>query len=168
MSVLAYCKNENKPPTWVRFLPNVNEDILKPADQPGVHAQAHYIKECASGSRFNSKWGQLGMYEWVRNQSIYTLNAAEKKIFNYYINGYNPVIHTPVLTHTFTTDYLLSGDAPIWTGSDKPDKMVKHMPYEHSVGKIDEVVIGGSSGVSLSQTTCPYEFDDTWEWLKTG
>ena len=46
--------------------------------------------------------------------------------------------------------------------------MVKHMPYEHSVGKIDEVVIGGDSGVSLSQTTCPYEFDDTWEWLKTG
>ena len=105
MSVLAYCKNENKPPTWVRYLPNVNSDVLKSDDAPSVHANGRYIKECANGSKFNAKWGQIGAWQWVRNQSVYELNAAEKKVFNYYVNGINPELHVPVLTHTQTVSY---------------------------------------------------------------
>lgn len=66
-SVLAYCKNENKPPTWVRYLPTVNGDPAKSPDQPSTKSNARYIKECASGSKYNAKWGQVGAFQWVRN-----------------------------------------------------------------------------------------------------
>lgn len=66
-SVLAYCKNENKPPKWVKYLPTVNGDPAKSLDQPSTKSNARYIKECASGSKYNAKWGQVGAFQWVRN-----------------------------------------------------------------------------------------------------
>lgn len=160
MSVLAYCKNENKPPKWVRYLPNVNSDVLKSEEAPSQFSNGRYIKECANGSKFNAKWGQIGAWQWVRNQSVYELNEPEKKIFNYYVNGINPTLHYPVLTHTTTVNYERNLSAQWIT----IDGKVKHINCEGAVGKIDECVAAGY----LSAAFCPYTFLDEWKWLKTG
>ena len=162
MSVLAYCKNESKPPAWKRFLPDVNGDILKSDDQPSQFSNARYVKECASGSKYNARWGQIGAWEWVRNQSVYELNDNEKKTFNYYVNGINPQLHVPVLTHTKTLVYHKSLDTRWVTIAGK----VIHIPPEGIVGKVDECV----TAEDLGGRGCPYRdiLAEGWKWLKTG
>ena len=162
VSVLAYCKNENKPPKWVRYLPNVNSDVLKSDEAPSQFSNGRYIKECANGSKFNAKWGQIGAWQWVRNQSVYELNEPEKKVFNYYVNNINPELHVPVLTHTKTVNYKRNLSSE-WVTL---DGKVKHINLEGAVGKIDECV----SLSELSAAFCPYTFlsSDEWTWLKTG
>lgn len=165
MNVLAYCKNENGAPHWIKYIPNVNYDILKPdtSDWPEKQtAEAQYIKECAQGNSYSTKWGYLKTHQWVRHQSVYELNDHEQDIYDYYVNGYNPTFHYPVLTHTYTAKYAKDLSADWWT----EDGEVKHVPEGRTIGKIDECL--DLETQPLSATTCPYKFDYDWCWLKTG
>lgn len=177
MSVLTYCKNAGGSPHWERFIPNANDDILKPDASKEVQtAEATYIKECAQSSNYNARWGQLGAYEWVRNLSVYSLNDKEKQIFQYYINNINPRMHVPVLTHTITSKYSKYGEK--WRDL---FGRIKHIPYKHDtdgthVGNIIDTVLKSSQLTDGMPNGCPY---DTWytdkngneqryEWLCTG
>lgn len=152
-SVLTYCKNpKDAVPKWERFIPNANKDVLKPDGNPSEKATAQFIKECAGRSNFNTKWGQLGVYEWVRNCSVYSLNESEKKIFQYYINNINPIVHVPVLTHTVTTKYPKLNKR--WRTI---NGKVLHIPYTSDDGniaaKIDQVV----QTSYFEKLGCPYD-----------
>lgn len=65
---------------------------------------------------------------------MYELNDHEKDIYDYYVNGYNPTFHYPVLTHTYTAKYAKDLSADWWTD----DGEVKHVPEGRTIGKIDE------------------------------
>lgn len=135
-------------------------------DDPSDHAKiahADCVIKCSQlpkprKSQIPSDWRGSGsshpeQYMWVEpNQAGESVSAdvrelgndKERKIYDYYTRGVQPVFHYPVLTYTYTAEY----------GAD----------YTGKFYVADELV---DTKETALPTKCPFDLDG-WEWLHCG
>ena len=149
-NVLEYCTNLS--------IYNVDD----PSDHANI-AHADCVIKCSQlpkprKSQIPSEWRGSGsshpeQYMWVEpNQAGESVSAdvrelgndKERKIYDYYTRGVQPVFHYPVLTYTYTAEY----------GAD----------YNGKFYVADEIV---DTKETALPTNCPFDLDG-WEWLHCG